>query len=135
LIARTGKKAATLLPLALEFVAKSTRPLFDKIDAIHFTQMSRILKVAEEYAARLLLPQSVTSASKEQWEGARHKARRLVYDYPDHEFHIDVEEARRIGLPVVEPSEEQQQIFDQLVPMLADGITAIGQIVEVSDEE
>lgn len=42
------------LPIVLEYSSVLLKPLFEKIDVIHYTQMSRILKVAEEYALRLL---------------------------------------------------------------------------------
>jgi hypothetical protein len=54
MITRTGKRVETLLPTVMNFVAQTTRPLFEKIDAVHFTATSRTLRVAEQYAIKLL---------------------------------------------------------------------------------
>jgi hypothetical protein len=56
LLPRTGKKVETLLPLAMKFATDMARPLLEKIDTVHYTQQSRLLKVAEDYATRLLKP-------------------------------------------------------------------------------
>lgn len=56
LMHRTGKKIETLMPLVLRLVTDMTRPMFENIDAVHYTQMARVLKVAEDYAVRLLQP-------------------------------------------------------------------------------
>jgi ClpP class serine protease len=53
-LGRTGKKVETLLPLATHFVAEMMQPLFDKIDTVYFTGVARNLKVAQDYAQRLL---------------------------------------------------------------------------------
>jgi hypothetical protein len=54
MIGRTRKKAQTVLPQILHFVAELMNPLLQQIDIVEYTQMSRALKVAEEYAVRLL---------------------------------------------------------------------------------
>lgn len=86
LLQRSGKKLETLIPHALDFAAKLQAPMVDKIDAIHYSQQSRTLKVAEDYAERLL--QQHTSAAK-----AQSIAQRLVHEYPEHGFVIDKLEA------------------------------------------
>ncbi len=88
---RSGKKIDTLLPRSSQLVTDLVRPLFEKIDAVHYTQMSRVLKVAEDYAVRLLQPEYATRT-------AHRIARNLVENYPDHRFMIDQEEASRVGL-------------------------------------
>lgn len=85
LLNRTGKKVETLLPYVLKFITDMTAPLLEKIDTVHYTQQSRTLKVAEDYAIRLLAPnygaQSVDIAQT------------LVNDYSEHGFVIDRDEA------------------------------------------
>jgi hypothetical protein len=121
---RTRKKIETLLPMSLDFATNMVRPLFENIDVVHYTQMSRILKVAEEYAIRLL-------QSRYTEERARHIAHHLVENYPEHGFVIDVTEATRIdpdlvtALPV-----ESQHIIDKVFPHLTK-LTAIGYLKEV----
>src|SRR5438132_678970 len=56
LLSRTGKKVESTLPQVLKFVSDMMRPMFENIDVVHFTQRARFLKVAEEYAIRLLRP-------------------------------------------------------------------------------
>jgi len=54
-LVRSKKKVDTLLPVATRFVAEMMRPLFDKIDTVNYTGMARALKVAQDYAERLLI--------------------------------------------------------------------------------
>lgn len=120
---RTRKKIETLLPSALSFVADMMRPLLEKIDTVHYSQMSRQLKVAEEYAFRLLRP---TYAPDE----ARRIARHLVHQYPEHEFIIDADEARAVGIKAVDPSTPVAELLDKLHPHLGN-LTVVGKLQEV----
>lgn len=127
LLSRTGKKVEALLPHSLHFVADMLSPLFEKIDAVHYTQMSRALKVAEEYAIRLL-------QNRYSGEKARNIARHLVENYPEHGFVIDATEAARIDPKLVVPLPiEQQYVIDKMIPHLAQ-LTAIGFVKEVSPD-
>jgi hypothetical protein len=119
---RTGMKAKTLLPHVTRFVADLTGPLFGHIDIVHYTQMSRALKVGEEYARRLLRRQH---GPKE----AASIASQLVENYPEHGFIIDYEEAKSLGLHVSDPNSDEIRIMDQIAQRL-DGLTAIGRITE-----
>jgi hypothetical protein len=89
LIGRTGKKVETLIPLALRFAENLTKPLFEKIDVVHYSKMSRILKIGEEYATRLLRRRY----NKDISQGI---ARYFVTGYPDHDFLISIDEANDI---------------------------------------
>lgn len=120
---RTGKRIGTLLPICLSYVAELTRPLFEKIDTVHYTSSSRLLKIGEEYAIRLLEPQYGAQRAEEI-------ARALVHNYPDHDFMIDNVEAARLGLPTFRPTPEQLPAMEAVRPHL-DGSTVIGRIMEV----
>lgn len=122
---RTKKKTETLLPHALRFEAEIMRPLFENIDTIHYTQMSRILKEAEEYAVRLLTPRYPERQ-------ARAIATKLVENYPEHGFAIYASEANGFGLHTEEPSEDQAKAMDAICPHLKD-VSAIGQLKEVEN--
>ncbi len=125
LLNRTGKKVEALLPLSLHFVADMLSPLFEKIDAVHYTQMSRALKVAEEYAIRLL-------QNRYAGDKAGEIARHLVEKYPEHEFVIDATEAAKIDRKLVTPlSVDQQRVIDKIALHLTQ-LTAIGFVKEVS---
>lgn len=123
---RTRKKTDFLVPAALKFAVDMTHPLLENLDTVHYTQVSRVLKVAEEYATRLLSPRYPD-------EIAESIARHLVENYPEHDFVIDAEEAAAFGLRTDKPNEIQAEILDLLVPQLA-GLTAIGRLEEVEDE-
>lgn len=127
MVRRTGKKVETLLPQILRSVSEMMRPLFEKIDAVHYTQMSRALKVAEEYAIRLLQP----AYSRDE---AQQIARHLVESYPEHGFVIDSEEAGSLGIRTKSPSPEQSHIMDSLCDHLGK-LTIIGRLQRVNDND
>jgi serine dehydrogenase proteinase len=120
---RTRKKAAGLLPKAMDFVGLLMRPLLDKIDTVHFSQMQRMLKEAEDYAIRLLQPRYSDDDAKDI-------ARHLVENYSEHGFMIDHDEAATFNLRTDLPSGAQRAILDKFEPYL-DDITAIGRLEEV----
>jgi hypothetical protein len=136
--------------------------------------MSRVLKIGEDYASRLLYRQGKQESKQqngykgtqkddriylqnaegaevmveaapleEEWlsdysdpskRRARALAQHLVGAYPDHDFAIDMEEARRIGLQVSNPSKTMAQTIDKLYQVLTDpayeGLTAMGRVEE-----
>ena len=122
-MSRSGKSMGTLLPQVLTFVSQMLRPLFEKLDTVHYTQMSRLLKVGEEYAKRLLETKYGEKKSEEI-------ARKLVNSYPEHGFYIDAGEASRIGLKVSNPNEELTKALEKLVKEMP-GQVVIGQIREL----
>lgn len=107
---RSGLTMKTLLPGVQNFVAEMLRPLFEKIDTVHYTQSSRQLKVAEEYATRLLRAKYGKAASE--------IARKLVHGYPEHAFFIDAEEANSIDLETVDADADQQTAMDLMAESL-----------------
>lgn len=127
LVQRTRKRTETLLPFAMKFISDVTRPLFERIDTVHYTQQSRVLKVGEEYAIRLLRPRYGQA-------GAENIARALVHNYPEHPFVIDREEATAIGLGVAESPPALAEAIDRLCDAL-DDVTAIGKLQEVQNGE
>ncbi|MBX3405235.1 MAG: hypothetical protein KF869_00615 [Phycisphaeraceae bacterium] len=122
LLRRTGKKVDTLLPKVLHFAADLTKPLLDKTDPVRYTTASRALKIAEEYATRLLQPKYPARKAQEI-------ARHLVERYPDHGFVIDRQEAESFGLKTEAFSPEQDAIADRLFPFLGEA-TVMGQLIE-----
>ena len=121
-----GMKIRTLLPEVQQFVSTMLKPLFEKIDTVHYTMMSRVLKVAEEYAFRLLTP-------KYDHNAARHISRCLVNNYPEHAFVIDRTEASSIGLKIDPPTDEQDKVLQEMRSYLGE-IVAIGKM-EKHDHE
>lgn len=126
LLSRTGKKVETLLPHILNYATNMMHPLLEKIDTVHYTQMSRILKVAEEYATRLLRYRYSPEES--------HKiARRLVEKYPEHGFVIDHKEAKEIGLKVRTPQGNESSALAKIEKYVSK-LTVIGTLKELENE-
>jgi hypothetical protein len=123
MLGRTGKKIDSILPLVLDYWAKVMRPLLEKIDTVHLTQQSRILKVAEDYAVRLL-------EAKYGEQRAQDIANHLVNRYSEHRFVIDREEAGKLlDLPTM--TKEQEEAIERLERWLTfNSIIAIGQVSE-----
>jgi hypothetical protein len=122
LLARTRMKAGTLIPHVTKLVTQLAQPMFGNIDVVRYTQMSRRLKVGEEYARRLL-------RHKYDENDANNIARRLVEVYPEHSFIIDHEEAERIGLKPTLPEPDVRDTLCNLARQISD-MTAIGRIIE-----
>ena len=112
------------LPFAINFATSLVKPLVDDIDAEKYGELSRELKVGEEYAARLLSP-------KYEKGEAERLANILVSRYPDHSFVIDIEEAKSIGLDVEEPTDEILAANKKIIPYLDGRVTALGRLEEI----
>ncbi len=126
LLRKTPKRVGTLIPMVLDFVSDMMRPLFEKVDVVHYSSMSRALKEAEEYARRLLEARYPALKAKEV-------AHRLVETYPEHGFVIDILEANRLDQNLVGTVPAKiQAIIDKFRPHIG-GIIAIGRIKEVAD--
>ena len=125
----TKKKTSSLLPDVLKFSANITQPLFEKVDAGRFSQMSRILRQGDEMAIRLL------KRNYSHYE-AKKIASQLVGGYTDHSFIIDrLECIREIGLNIEIPTADIDAALDSVYPYLASfsthaptGIDILGQI-------
>jgi hypothetical protein len=137
---RTKKRTDILLPIVFNYATNFVRPLLEKIDTVDYTKKSRELKVAREYALRLM-------RRKYEPEEAIQIAAKLVEEFPTHGFVIDREESgtapnqgnRRprqllddygLGLRLERTSEEMEKIFRAMKPFL-DSLSVIGKLVEV----
>lgn len=139
LLLRTRKKSDVLLPMVFDHTTKFLRPLLEKIDTIELTRKSRELKVAEQYAVRLMKGAGYT------WPEAQRIARALVERFPTHGFVIDRQEAEAketfsvpgasdvaygLGLKLAPADPVIDKIIDQLIPYL-DSLNAVGNLKEV----
>jgi hypothetical protein len=137
LMTRTNRKLDTLLPIIMNYTVNFVRPLLEKIDTVDFTKKSRELKVAEEYAYRLMRPNY-------GHEAALRVAQHLVDHYPTHGFAIDAEEAKTLvpqdttfyglGLRIPDVPKETNACLDTLMPFM-DRLTIAGRIKERTDEK
>jgi hypothetical protein len=121
LLPRTQKKIETLLPLVLNFSASLVRPLIESIDSVDYSRKSRDLKVAEEYAIRLM-----TRKSKASVEDARTKARTLVEKYPTHGFVVDSDDAKALGLKLLPPDADLEPIIDMVTELEERRLSLVG---------
>ena len=118
LLNRTGKRIATVLPFAIDYTTSLVSPLMQNIDVVKYTEMSRILKVGEEYAVRLLKP--IHGEEK-----AKQIAEALVSNYPEHGFVIDCIEAKNIGLQIELPQGRIADAYTKILPHM-EKISAYG---------
>jgi hypothetical protein len=126
MMAGTQKRTEVMLPIACRFVSDMMKPLLEKIDTVHYAKQSRILKVAEDYATRLLLPHhGPTAAGK--------IADRLVNSYPEHGFVIDRKEMSDLMGVNLAPPESVKDAVQRLDECLwGDApLVAIGRLEEV----
>jgi len=101
------KKKQLIFPSVIDYVTGMMKPLIEKIDTIHYMSLSRKLRIAEEYASRLL--------AKEYGHSAKIIANRFVENYPYHGFIIDINEGERIGLKNIKTLEDNiQLVCDEL---------------------
>jgi hypothetical protein len=84
---------------AVPLVSNLMRPIFEQIDPIEMGGNRRAIAISEEYAKRMLAISGNPHHGK--------IVRRMVWDYPSHDFCIDFDEAKAIGLPVERLSEAQ----------------------------
>jgi serine dehydrogenase proteinase len=120
----TKKSFNMLIPEVQNFVATMMRPLFEKVDTVHYIQMSRLLKVAEEYAIRLLQPRYSPDRAKEI-------ARYLVDQYPAHDFFVDLEETEAAGLDSVEEATGEVESAIEDMIKYTKKVTYLGWLEEI----
>ena len=87
-----------VLGYAMEFVKATTAPLFEKIDSEKLGDYSQALAIGDEYGSRLLGVAELEDDADRQ--RIKRLLKRLVHEYPSHEYAIDYHELRRIGLNV-----------------------------------
>ncbi|MGN6276303.1 MAG: SDH family Clp fold serine proteinase [Solirubrobacterales bacterium] len=119
------KRTEVLLPIACGFVAEMMAPLLDKIDTVHYAKQSRVLKVAQDYAERLLGPHHGPARTK-------FIADKLVNKYPEHGFVIDREEMGELMGRSLVPSDDAGDAIRRLDELLAQPmpLVAIGKLEE-----
>ncbi len=119
---RTRMKSATVIPHATKLVTQMVQPMFANVDVFRYTQISRRLKIGEEYARRLLLRRFTTLEANDI-------ARKLVDNYPEHGFIIDHQEAEKIGLKPMSTYPKLRDILCNLARQMPE-VTAIGRMIK-----
>jgi len=114
-LAERGMSVKQALHEAIAGAVGIMNPLYSHIDPSKVGSYSRALSEGEEYAKRLL--------ASVKHPGAENLAEHLVWDYPAHDFVIDYEEAKAIGLPVQRlPIAQEKSLIHSLTGMIDDGL-------------
>jgi hypothetical protein len=119
----THKRSDVLLPHACKLVSDMMAPLLDKIDTVHYAKQSRRLRVAEEYAIRLMQTRCGVGEAKTS-------ADRIVTRYPEHSFVIDREEAKSFVNVVDAPDEVLRAMRRIEMYLRGSGLVAVGRLRE-----
>lgn len=109
-LSERGMSVKQALHDAIPAVTGMMTPMFSHIDPSKVGTYRRALAQGEEYASRLLKscgnPRAATIV------------RRLVWDYPDHRFVINRDEAVEMGLPVKPLPQAQERILFEAIQEL-----------------
>lgn len=119
----THKRSDVLLPHACKLVSDMMAPLLDKIDTVHYAKQSRRLKVAEEYAIRLMARRCGVVEAKTA-------ADQIVTRYPEHSFVIDREEAKRFVNVIDAPDEVLRAMRRIEIHLRENELAAVGRLRE-----
>jgi hypothetical protein len=87
------------LELTLDFAARLVEPVMRQLDPLIINMCLRYLQVAERYGKELLCEYMFKDKSHPE-EMAESTIRELVWEYPEHEYAIGIDEARRLNLIV-----------------------------------
>jgi hypothetical protein len=114
LVRYTELPRAVVLQDTLRFMAEFFKPIVSKFDPHLVSQANKQLQVAERYATIMLKQKS---NPRMRPEAIKHLLKRLVQDYPAHEFIISRDEAKTLGLPVAKAEEHprweyMKEIYD-----------------------
>jgi ATP-dependent protease ClpP protease subunit len=107
-----------LMKYAMDFVAITARPLFEKIEAHKLGDYSQALAIGEEYGRRVL--KRVSSLDSSAIDTI---VQQLVHSYPSHEYVIDCDELQKLRLPATRFSHSAER---RAVRALADHVAMRG---------
>ncbi len=107
LVERSGMSLKEAFHQAMPAVTNLMAPLYNKIDPSKIGNYRQSLAVGEEYAKRLLTSGGSVNPEK--------IAQSLVWKYPAHDFIIDRFEAKQMGLPAVNLSEGDDDLFYDVI--------------------
>jgi len=93
---------------SIPLVTELLKPVFQQIDPIEMGGYRRAIAISEEYANRML---TLTRNPR-----AAHIIKKAVWGYPAHDFCIDIDEAKDLGLPVERlPKDQDERLADALL--------------------
>jgi hypothetical protein len=107
--------------IATEFVNEMIRPLVEKIDAVHYTKMARVMEIMKKYGRQLMKRANYPAAR------VNSVVESLGDDFPDHSYIIDSREARELGLRVESPRPELAECVEKMAGFCGE-LTIVGRI-------
>lgn len=105
---RYGLSIKESLKDSIPLVTAVMRPVFEQIDPIQMGGYRRAIAIGEEYAKRMLAMVGNPNA--------RQIIQKTVWGYPSHDFCIDFEEAKSLGIPVeLLPRDQDRKLSTALI--------------------
>ena len=105
--AQYGLSLKEALKDSVPLVSSLMRPMFEQVEPLGMGEHRRALAISEEYASRMIALTGNPNAAR--------IVKRIVWDYPSHEFCIDFEEVLELGLPVERLSESQDRLLTKAI--------------------
>jgi hypothetical protein len=102
-------------------VSDIVTPLFQQVDPLELGEARRYLNIVEQYSRIAMERYSYPQIHQEYRENM---VRKLVWDYPSHGFVIDRDEARKVGLNVVDLDDKTTKLCEELLE-ITDGCIGI----------
>jgi hypothetical protein len=118
------------LDTASKLAVQIVQPILEKIEPYDLGAFALDSSLAMDYCRRICNP---PEGPKKTQRNANFRS--LVEKYPAHEFVIDIAEAPSLGLNVCEPTEEVNDLFDELREHLDDVHTFVGLITDDEDQK
>lgn len=115
------KKFETRNRIATDFVNEMIRPLVEKIDAVHYTKMARIMEIMKKYGMSLMNRAGYPTVKNKK------VVESLGEDFPDHSYIIDLRDAKDLGLRAESPRQELADLVETMAKSCGSG-TVIGKI-------
>lgn len=116
-LARSTMNVNEALSEARQFVSIIMTPLYQQVRPLDLGEYSRILAVGEEYGRRVMTRYSYRAMPKEEVNGI---LQRIIWAYPSHEFVIDCDEAKELGLNVSLLDEQDDTDSNAIINLVED---------------
>ncbi len=116
---------------AKDLVEATIGRIYSNVSPFELGNSGRALEVMEKYCYKIL------NNVYDKDENKKEISKNLVWNYPDHGFFIDSEEAKKIGLNVRLASEKEQQLLNRLHNDILEGGNAycIGTLIPVQEDK
>jgi len=122
---RAGLSAKYSVFEAIKLIEATIGRIYPNVNPFELGSSGRILEVMKKYCIRIMKNSYASTTELVRERVAHH----LVWDYPSHDFYIDLDEAKSIGLKVTEAELSIQKLLNELEPFYGK-IFAIGLVLK-----